>query len=117
VQLHFSQSDAFKVISQYLNQADAVFFVDPPYTQAARRLYTHWNIEHEELFKLLRDARGQVLMTYDDTKEVRRWANRYGFKVRKISMRTTHHQHKRELMISRDFGWLKVKQLPGSGAN
>lgn len=116
-QLHFSKSDAFKVIGQYLDRADTVFFVDPPYTQAARRLYTHWNIEHEELFKLLRDAKGQVLMTYDDTKEVRRWANRYGFKVRRISMRTTHHQHKRELMISRDFGWLKVRKLPGSVSN
>jgi DNA adenine methylase len=116
-QLRFSQSDAFKVIGQYLDQADTVFFVDPPYTQAARRLYTHWNIEHEELFKLLRDAKGQVLMTYDDTKEVRRWANRYGFKVRRISMRTTHHQHKHELMISRDFGWLKVKKFPGSASN
>ena len=116
-QLSFSKSDAFKVIAQYLDQADTVFFVDPPYTQAARRLYTHWNIEHEELFKLLQDAKGQVLMTYDDTKEVRRWANRYGFKVRRISMRTTHHQRKSELMISRDFDWLKVKKFPGSASN
>ena len=29
-QLHFFQSDAFKVIGQYLNQDDTVFFVDPP---------------------------------------------------------------------------------------
>jgi DNA adenine methylase len=110
-QLSFSKSDAFKVIAQYLDRADTVFFVDPPYTQAARRLYTHWDIEHEELFRLLHDAKGQVLMTYDDTKEVRRWANRYGFKVRRISMR------KSELMISRDFDWLKVKKFPGSASN
>ena len=56
-------------------------------------------------------------MTYDDTKEVRRWANRYGFKVRRIAMRTTHHEHKRELMISRDFDWLKVKKFTGSASN
>jgi DNA adenine methylase len=116
-QLSFSKSDAFKVIAQYLDRADTVFFVDPPYTQAARRLYTHWDIEHEELFRLLHDAKGQVLMTYDDTKEVRRWANRYGFKVRRISMRTTHHQRKSELMISREFDWLKVKKFPGSASN
>ena len=105
-QLHFRQGDAFLLISEYLQRSDAVFFVDPPYTQAARRLYKHWRIDHEKLFKALHDVRGDVLMTYDDTREVRMWASRYGFKVRKISMRTTHHQQKRELMISRDFNWM-----------
>ena len=106
-QLHFRQSDAFEVIGEYLKRTDAVFFVDPPYTQAARRLYRHWSIDHEKLFELMRDAKGDVLMTYDDTREVRMWARRYGFQVRKLSMRTTHHQQKQELMIARDFGWLR----------
>ena len=113
-QLCFRQGDGFKVIDEYLHRSNTVFFVDPPYTQAARRLYTHWSIDHENLFKVLQDAKGDVLMTYDDTKEVRMWANRYGFKVRKISMRTTHHQTKRELMISRNFDWLGVKKVPGT---
>jgi len=105
--LHFRQSDAFEVIGEYLNRADTVFFIDPPYTQAARRLYRHWKIDHERLFRLMQNAKGNVLMTYDDTREVRMWATRYGFQVRKLSMRTTHHQKKRELMICRDFDWLK----------
>lgn len=104
--LHFRQGDGFLVINEYLQRSDVVFFVDPPYTHAARRLYRYWSIDHEALFKVLHDARGNVLMTYDDTKEVRMWATRYGFKVRKISMQTTHHQKKRELMISRDFNWM-----------
>lgn len=112
-QLHFRHSDAFEVIGEYLNRTDTVFFVDPPYTQAARRLYRHWSIDHEKLFELMEDAKGDVLMTYDDTSEVRMWATRYGFQVRKLSMRTTHHQEKRELMICRDFDWLKVEKLPG----
>ena len=111
-----AQRDAFEVIAKYISRTDTVFFVDPPYTQAARRLYKHWDINHEKLFKLLSDAKGQVLMTYDDTKEVRAWAERYGFEVRRISMRTTHHQNKRELMICRDFDWLKVKKPPKSSS-
>ena len=106
-QLHFRQGDGFEVISEYLQRTDTVFFVDPPYTQAARRLYRHWNIDHEKLFELMHGAKGEVLMTYDDTREVRMWARRYGFQVRKLSMRTTHHQQKQELMIARDFGWLR----------
>ena len=115
-QLNFRQGDGFEVISEYLQRGDTVFFVDPPYTQAARRLYRHWSIDHEKLFELMREAKGNVLMTYDDTKEVRKWARRYGFQVRKLSMRTTHHQQKQELMIARNFDWLRVKKLSGPGS-
>ena len=104
--LHFRPADGLSVITEYVERNDAVFFVDPPYTQASRRLYRHWSIDHEKLFEVLRNVVGDVLMTYDDTKEVRAWANRYGFKVRPISMRTTHHKKKRELMIFRNFNWL-----------
>lgn len=92
--LHFRRKDAFDVIKDYLDRPDAAFFVDPPYTKAARRLYTHWDIKHEELFGLMQSAKGSVLMTYDDTREVRSWAAKYGFQVKKLSMRTTHHQKK-----------------------
>ena len=45
-------------------------------------------------------------MTYDDTPEVRKWAKKHGFQVKSISMRTTHHTTKRELMIAKNFDWL-----------
>lgn len=105
--LEFCNRDGFELIREYLCEPDAVFFVDPPYTKAARRLYEQWEIDHAKLFATLSQARGAVLMTYDDTPEVRKWAEANGFKVRRISMRTTHHTQKRELMISRDFGWLQ----------
>jgi DNA adenine methylase len=103
--IEFRQSDGFKLIRRFLRSKRAVFFVDPPYTQAARRLYTHWNIDHEALFKLLCRVKGDVLMTYDDTPEIRGLAKKYGFQVRLISMRTSHHKKKRELMIAKDFKW------------
>jgi DNA adenine methylase len=105
--LDFSREDGFTLIKKHQNKKRAVFFVDPPYTKAARRLYRHWEIDHENLFRILQQVAGDVLMTYDDTREVRQWAKTYGFQVKTISMRTTHHKTKRELMISKDFGWLK----------
>jgi len=105
--LRFFRSDGFRLIQKHLRRKRAVFFIDPPYTKAARRLYTHWDIDHEKLFKLLSRAAGDVLMTYDDTPEVRKLAKKYRFKVRRISMNTTHHERKRELMISRKFAWLQ----------
>ena len=104
--LDFRRVDGFELIRQYRRRKRAVFFVDPPYTKAARRLYRHWNIDHEKLFKDLQNVAGDVLMTYDDTSEVRRWAKKYGFRVKPISMKTTHHAMKRELMIAKNFDWL-----------
>lgn len=105
--LKFKRSDGFRLIRKHLRRKRAVFFIDPPYTKAARRLYTHWAIDHEELFKLLSRVQGDVLMTYDDTREVRNLARKYGFRVKRISMKTTHHEKKRELMICRTFDWTK----------
>ena len=108
--LKFVESDGFELIQKHLKRKDVAFFVDPPYTRAARRLYTHWEIDHEKLFTLLHQARGCVLMTYDDTAEVRALAKKYGFQIKRISMRTTHHQKKRELMICKSFDWATQSQ-------
>jgi len=110
--LNFFQCDGFKLIQKHQHKKTALFFVDPPYTKAARRLYRHWDIDHERLFKVLQQVKGDVLMTYDDTREVRCWARKYGFRVKTIAMRTTHHTTKRELMISKCFGWLKTPPKP-----
>ena len=105
--LIFTQSDGFDLIRKYIRHKQTVFFVDPPYTKAARRLYSHWEIDHKALFAVLAHAKGAILMTYDDTSEIRNLARFYGFQFRCISMRTSHHENKRELMISKDFEWFK----------
>lgn len=110
--LNFFQCDGFKLIQKHQHKKTALFFVDPPYTKAARRLYRHWDIDHERLFRVLRRVKGDVLMTYDDTSEVRHLARKYGFQVKTIAMRTTHHATKRELMISKGFGWLITPPKP-----
>ncbi len=101
--MEFTKADAFDVIVQHRDNLQAVFFIDPPYTVAGRRLYTHFEIDHEKLFRALRQIEGYFLMTYDDTEEVRAWAEKYEFPYQSIPMKTTHHRQKYELVISNKF--------------
>jgi len=105
-QLHFYPGNGFALMQQFAGRKDVVFFVDPPYRSAASRLYKHWEIDHMHLFEFLEGVAGSVLMTYDATFEIRKLASDHGFQVKSIPMKTTHHESKRELMISRDFDWL-----------
>lgn len=102
-QIKFTQGDAFDFIRKFAKNPDVFFFVDPPYTaggkQAGTRLYTHNAIDHEGLFELMADVRGTVMMTYDDAPEVRDLADRYGFRVEEVPMKTTHHAVMYELLI------------------
>jgi DNA adenine methylase len=102
--IEFLHKDAFDVIPKYLQDKTAAFFVDPPYTaggkSAGRRLYLHSSIDHNSLFDLLEDAAGEVMLTYDDAKEVRDLATAHGFFIKPIAMKTTHHTRMYELAIT-----------------
>lgn len=99
----FEQGDAFAVVRKFANDPNAFFFIDPPYTaggkKAGKRLYTHNEIDHEGLFALMATVRGSVMMTYDDTPEVRKMASLHGFRVVPVPMKNTHHEIIRELLI------------------
>mgnify|MGYP000157834118 FL=1 len=99
----FEQADAFEVVQRYANDANAFFFVDPPYTaggkKAGSRLYTHNEVDHEGLFSLMASVRGSVMLTYDDAPEVRSMAERHGFRIEPVPMKNTHHEVIRELLI------------------
>lgn len=99
----FEQADAFEVVGRYVDDADAFFFIDPPYTaggkKAGKRLYTHNEIDHEGLFALMASVCGSVMLTYDDTPEARSMAERNGFRVETVPMKNAHHELVRELLI------------------
>lgn len=99
----FEQADAFEVVQRYVDDINAFFFIDPPYTaggkKAGKRLYTHNEIDHERLFALMASVRGSVMMTYDDAPEVRVLAERHGFRVQPVAMKNTHHELLLELLI------------------
>ncbi len=106
----FIHGDGLQVMEEYAENSCAAFFVDPPYTvggkRAGRRLYTHHQIDHENLFSLCQQLSGSFLLTYDDTEVVRELAQRHAFGVGKVPMKNTHHATRHELVISRDLSWL-----------
>jgi DNA adenine methylase len=103
----FKCADGFDVIRAYRDNLQAAFFVDPPYTagngkRAGKRLYSHNELDHEQLFGLMGECVGPFLMTYDDDPGVVALARRFRFHVERIPMKNTHHEKKFELAITRD---------------
>lgn len=101
----FIEGDGLEVIRQHADAREVVFFVDPPYTIAARRLYQHWQVNHRSLFGLLSEVRGDVLLTYDNTQEISLLASEFNFQREAIAMKNTHHAKMTELLIGKDFAW------------
>lgn len=98
--------DAFDALTRHQNDSSAYFFIDPPYVGAGRRLYTHFDINHAELFERTATLKGRFLLMYDDAAEIRALAERYCLPYTTIPMKTTHHLEKRELLISDNLNWL-----------
>jgi len=103
----FIEGDAFQVIRRYADDETAVFFADPPYTVASKRLYAHWQVDHRSLFALLASVKGDVLMTYDNTHEIASLASEFDFETQAIAMKNTHHAKMTELLIGKDLSWLR----------
>jgi len=104
--LTFIEGDGFKLIEEHKADKDAVFYIDPPYTLAARRLYSAWKVDHARLFAAMSACKGDFLMSYDNTDEVVKLARQFGFESRGIAMKNTHHAKMTELLIGRDLAWL-----------
>jgi DNA adenine methylase len=94
------------LIQEHKADKEAAFYIDPPYTLAARRLYQAWQIDHENLFSAMVECKGDFLMSYDNTEEVRKFAKNFGLQAHPIAMKNTHHANMTELLIGRDLRWL-----------
>lgn len=103
--IRFHQIDAFELIARHADDRRAAFLIDPPYTAAGKRagtrLYSHHAIDHERLFGAMAKVKGAAMITYDDTPEVVALAERHGFTVSRIPMKSSHHAVHKELMITR----------------
>jgi DNA adenine methylase len=104
--MSFFVGDGFSLIEDYSTEKNAVFYIDPPYTKAARRLYRHWQIDHHRLFRVMTACSGDFLMSYDNTEEIRDMAQEFGLECRPIRMKNTHHAEMTELLIGRNLDWL-----------
>lgn len=109
--ISFIQGDGMEIIRRNVRNPNAAFFLDPPYTVAGKkagsRLYTHSEIDHQELFKIASKVAGDFLMTYDDSPSIRALAERHKLDVEPVIMRNTHHAEMVELLIGRDLAWAR----------
>ncbi len=105
--IRFREDDGVQFVRENANRKDIAFFIDPPYTVAGRRLYTHSEIDHEELFRATTSLHGDFLMTYDNAQPIRQLAKKFGLDTHLIPMKSTHHTIMSELLIARDLAWAR----------
>lgn len=101
----FFYGDGLLLFNQFGTERQAAFFLDPPYTKAAKRLYNNWKFDHRALFKTIQHQRAPFLVTYDNTPEISCLADEFGYDKRCVRMKNTHHARKTELLIGTNFDW------------
>jgi len=103
------EGDAIEVLTSHKNAANAIFFIDPPYTasgkRAGSRFYRHCDLDHSALFELTASLNGEFLMTYDDAEGVRELATHSKLDIELVAMKNTHHAKMTELLIGRNLSW------------
>jgi DNA adenine methylase len=108
--IEFQHGDGMDVLTANADKKNAIFFIDPPYTaggkRAGTRLYTHFELDHERLFRICKGLAGDFLMTYDNAEEVKELARKHGFEMKPVAMKNTHHAQMTELLIGRNLDWL-----------
>lgn len=108
--IDFRCHDGLKVLQEFSDRHDTIYFIDPPYTaggkKAGKRLYKHYDIDHGRLFAVCETLKGNFLMTYDNADEVKKMARNHRFEMRLIPMNNTHHATMEELVIGRDLSWM-----------
>lgn len=103
------EGDAIQVLTNDATREGTLYFIDPPYTVASRRLYRYSRVDHAQLFKVCTTLKGAFLMCYDDTTEIVNLARQFNFSTARVPMKTTHHTVKKELLVGRCMTWLQTK--------
>jgi DNA adenine methylase len=105
--LTFVEGNGFDLIEEHKADAEAAFYIDPPYTVAARRLYKVWQIDHAKLFTAIAACRGDFLMSYDNTAEIVALAKKHGFESRPIAPSRSAGKISTHLLIGKNLSqWL-----------
>lgn len=102
----FRHDDGLQYIKNCIGQSNFIYFIDPPYCNIGKRLYKYGEINHEELFEIMAQLKGNFLMTYSKTEEILEFAKKYGFRTEEIKMNGGLNNSKVELLIGRRLNWL-----------
>jgi DNA adenine methylase len=105
--IDFVAGDGIEFMRYNCFRDNSVFFIDPPYTVAGRRLYKYSDIDHEELFRVTASIKGDFLMTYDNAPGIVNLAKKFGFETALVPMKNTHHEVMNELLVGKDLEWLR----------
>ena len=92
--------------AEELNEQSSAIFIDPPYARVGRRLYACGTIEHRRLFQIAGRLKNRVLLTYNDSLEIRALAAEFGFSFRAVKMLNRQNLTKTELLLAKNFDWL-----------
>lgn len=109
----FLHGDGIQSLKEIKDAERTVAFIDPPYTvpgkgkRAGKRLYKYCELDHEALFLACSELSGDFLMTYDNAEEVKDLAIKFGFDFREVSMKGTHHNEMKELLVGRNLRWVR----------
>ncbi len=107
--IRFIQGDGIQFIRNNAHRSNVAFFIDPPYTVAGRRLYLHSEIDHEELFEVMTQVKGDFLMTYDNVEPVRKMAAKFNCETQEVPMKNTHLAVGSELLIGHNLIWPRAQ--------
>lgn len=106
----FINGNGLDEIRKNIKKPETAYFVDPPYTsggkKAGSRLYTHAELDHDELFRICGELSGEFLMTYSNDWVTQQLARKYKLDMREIAMKNTHHAKMTELLVGRNLNWL-----------
>lgn len=109
--IRFIEGDGLSLIRAHADRGDTAFFIDPPYTagqkRAGSRLYTHSDLDHAELFRLVSEISGDFLITYDNADQLHDFARQYHLDTHLVAMKNTHHAKMTELLIAKTLDWAR----------
>lgn len=110
--IDFVEGDGIAVMETFMHDETNVIFVDPPYTapgkRAGHRLYVHWDVDHESIFRIASEGKADMLLTYDNEPGARELSQRFGLQKREVSMQNTHLAKMKELLIAKNLDWMPI---------
>ncbi|QCE35660.1 DNA adenine methylase [Acetobacteraceae bacterium] len=84
-QLDISNLDWFDFLETH-QKSNALFYIDPPYITAGKKLYRHYNVSLPDILNTTRKLKGGVIISYEDDEQAEMHAKCQNFWVQRVKM-------------------------------